>query len=155
MSREIVCSKFAKLGDSDFILSLYFGLHDVISNNPTKCCLWLCFATSSCFACILVFILFALTYALSTLASHCSRIHFNLVPICHHSNETPPSWSLMRSQLPNSLLSLSPWPRDSTWNCGSPFVSWKFLFLLLWIWWHLCMFHDSSPMNLIALISLH
>lgn len=91
MKVVIVCTKFSKLGDSNFTLSLYLGLHDMISISPTKCSLWLCFAILSHIACILLYIIFPLMYLLSTLIFHSLWTHFNLVPFCHHSNEIPPS----------------------------------------------------------------
>lgn len=87
MKVVIVCPKFSKLGDSNFILSLCLGLLDMFSINPTKCSLWLCFAVLSHIACILPYI-FPLTHLFSTLIFHCLWTHFNLVPI---SNEIPPS----------------------------------------------------------------
>lgn len=89
--KVMICPNFSKLGDSNFILSLYLGLHDMISINPTKCSLWPCFAILSHIVCILLYITFSLTYLLSTLIFHSFWTHFNLVPFCHHSNEILPS----------------------------------------------------------------
>lgn len=80
----IVCPKFSKLGDSNFILSLYLGLHDMFSINPTKCSLWFCFAILSHVACSLLYITFPLMYLLSTLVFH--SLWFG-----SHSNVIPPS----------------------------------------------------------------